>query len=96
MNTNWKKANEVVCEELGAGALLVDAKTGQRWMLNAAATALWKLNGAAHSIGEFCAQLNAGTTCRLASSGAVPTMTELQVGAGPRRRPSPRGNSGPG
>ena len=38
MNTNWKKANEVVCEELGGGALLVELKTGRRWALNAAAT----------------------------------------------------------
>jgi hypothetical protein len=95
MNTNWKKASEVICEELGDGALLVDLKTGQRWLLNAAATALWKLDGVAVSMNEFCAQLNAGTTCQLAP-GCIPSIKELGLGVGPRRRPSPRGNSGPG
>jgi hypothetical protein len=94
MNTNWKKANEVVCEELGEGALLVDIKTGNRWVLNASAAAMWKLEGAAGSISEFCARLNAETICRLASG--TPTISQLGLGAGSRRRPSPRGNSGPG
>jgi hypothetical protein len=95
MKTNWKKASEVVCEELGEGALLVELATGKRWLLNAAAVALWKLDAAAVSMSEFCEQLNAGTMYQLATGG-VPTIKELGLGAGPRRRPSPRGNSGPG
>jgi hypothetical protein len=95
MKTNWKKANEVVCEELGEGALLVELATGKRWLLNAAAVALWKLNGAAGSISAFCARINAGTIYPLESCG-IPSIRELSLGSGPRRRPSPRGNSGPG
>jgi hypothetical protein len=95
MKTNWKNVNEVVCEELGESALLVELATGKRWLLNTAAVALWKIDGAKASISDFCAQLNAGTMCLLASGG-VPSIKELSVGSGPRRRPSPRGNSGPG
>jgi hypothetical protein len=85
MNKNRKREANIVWEEINGGALLVDVQSGRRWMVDAASVGLWKLRE----------QHTLLAMHRLASGG-VSGARELSVGTGPRRRPSPRGNSGPG
>ena len=107
MAAHWIRSNSVVSEELDGGMLLVDAATGARWLLNAAACAVWRLcdgTRAAGDAAEFCAALaGAGllrpavalsSEARMSVSG-VPSFQPLGKSAGPRRRPGPRGVSGP-
>jgi len=117
MVTQWIRSTEVVWEELDGQALLVHTATGARWMLNAAALALWKLcDGASalHELGEigaFCRSLQeqglvrpvqTNSTGPVQADGTmflsceIPVFRPLGLTSGPRRRPSPRGNSGPG
>lgn len=133
MNTKLIRSNEVVWEELDGQALLVHSRTGERWTLNAAALALWKLCDGTRTVELLDKALaevtrRSLTECReelerltqsltgtglLQCSGAEGSRLTVQpaqfsvggilratyqgngLGA-PRRRPSPRGNSGPG
>ena len=136
MATNWMRSSDIVWEDLNDEALLVDAKTGRQWSLNAAAARIWRLcdgsRGMAElaaafalatgrtlkrskvEIHEFCSRFTSlGLLLPVVSTGAAstfpncavamtglevpPSVRPMNVGAsGPRRRPSPRGNSGPG
>ncbi len=123
---NYKRNDNVIWEELEGGALLVDAQSGARFRLTAAATALWKLCDGTHNLAtlarylshsrtailQTCQQFqNAGLLCgpavqtlAFSAPGAFQPLAfsapgafqPLGLGAGPRRRPSPRGLSGPG
>ena len=131
MKTAWTKATGVVWEELDGGALLVDARTGARWSLNASAAALWRacdgraslaqlaralaratrssLKDARSEVRAFIASLRSAQlltpalaggalphTLEFQSLSTTPSLTPLGLGHGPRKRPGPRGNSGPG
>lgn len=120
----WTKAENIVCEELDGGALLVNAASGNRWSLNATAAALWRLcegrltsveiaealNRRVEEIALFCDQFRAqgllvpalstpssvGAQMPVALHYSAPAFKALGLGSGPRRRPTPRGVSGPG
>src|SRR4029078_9680275 len=112
---NWKRAHQLVWEELDGGALLVNVATGARWSLNAAAAALWKLCDG-RSTAQLAAALSRSRahmapTCRaLAQLGLlggqaqlagcarisdIPGIRPMGGSGGSRRRPGPRGISGP-
>lgn len=121
---NWTRAENIVCEELSGGALLVNPANGGRWSLNESAAALWRIcdgrKGAAElaraikcsqtQVAAFCAQFSELGLLKPALSGATgtdsmivmtyhhaaPEFKLLGLGNGPRRRPTPRGVSGPG
>jgi hypothetical protein len=115
MSTTWKRAEEIVWEELDGGALLVHPASGRRWKLNGAAAAVWRhcdgLQKFCCEFEAFCNQLSAIgllrtehgaieqresiVTIQIATS-SLPAIKVLGLGIGPHRRPSPRGNSGPG
>ena len=123
MKATLERSENVIWEQLGDEALAVRAESGQRWSLNAAATALWKLCDGSRNCSElarvlgwelretaaFCrALLRAGllksaarmqpipiVSCRSALTSG-PAVRALGLTAGSRRRPTPRGNSGPG
>jgi len=133
MNAMLIRSSEIVWQELDGQALLVHARTGARWTLNAAALAVWKLCDGSRTVESLAKALAASTRrslgeCReeldrfaqaLSGTGLLQPMgshaatlpappmlfnigTTLQANyqgknlGGPRRRPSPRGNSGPG
>jgi hypothetical protein len=115
MAANWTRANEIAWQDLGDSTVLVHTRTGARWTLNAAASAIWRLcDGRALSavrgeIADFCQLCSAHGLLRPATAGATPAsmaslsmfsappqLKALGLTAGSRRRPSPRGNSGPG
>ena len=58
MATKWTKAQNVIWEELDGGALLIDAKTGARWTLNATAAALWRWCDGHHTLNDVAAKLS--------------------------------------
>lgn len=111
---------DVVCEELSGSALLVNARSGTIWRLNAAALRVWKCIGSPDSMNQlieelklsrpgvvqFCHQLaEAGLLLPIAAAAHISyrvhlsspfKMTKVGIGSGPRRRPTPRGVSGPG
>jgi hypothetical protein len=119
----WKRADGLVWEEVGGETLVVRPESGARWLLNAAAAAIWKLcddgvstesKGAGvpfhGEIAVFCEKLAHAGLLLAAPSGCVaaipcgtvvrrssaPAFRALGLASGPRRRPTPRGNSGPG
>ena len=115
MAANWTRATEIAWQELGDSTVLVHTRTGARWTLNAAASAIWRLcdgqtlSAMRGEIADFCGLCSAHGLLRPALAGAKPgSMTNvtafsappqlkyLGLTAGSRRRPSPRGNSGPG
>lgn len=115
MAANWTRATEVAWQDLGDSTVLVHTRTGARWTLNAAASAIWRLcdgrslSSACAEIAEFCQLCSAQGLLRpalvpapIARTGmsmafsAPPQLKSLGLTAGSRRRPSPRGNSGPG
>src|SRR5438067_618697 len=57
MGTNWKRAKEVVWEELDGEALLVNPKSGASWSLNATASMIWKLCDGTRGLGELASSL---------------------------------------
>ena len=57
MAQKWTRATNVVWEELDGGALLVDAKTGARWSLNATAAALWHWCDGSSTLNDMAARL---------------------------------------
>ncbi len=107
MSNLWIRSKNVVWEEVDGGALLVDPATGARWVLNAAAAAVWKLCNGTSVAGEsaaFCAALAGAGLLQPAAGLAAesrmsvlgtPSFQALGAGHGARRRPSPGGVSGP-
>jgi hypothetical protein len=57
MALKWTKATNVIWEELDGGALLIDAKTGARWSLNATAAALWNWCDGNNTLNDLAARL---------------------------------------
>ena len=57
MAAKWTKATNVIWEELDGGALLIDARTGARWSLNATAAALWNWCDGRSSLDDLAARL---------------------------------------
>ncbi|HLX61049.1 MAG TPA: hypothetical protein VKX17_07180 [Planctomycetota bacterium] len=117
MSVTWKRANGLVWEEVGTEMLIVQPHSGARWLLNAAASAIWKIcdgNGTGtpfhNEIARFCEKLADAGLLQAAPRGRLvaipcamtvqrsnaPAFRALGLTSGPRRRPSPRGNSGPG
>ena len=74
----------VVCEYLKDGALLVEPSTQRAWKLNAEAARVWRGLVKPTQVNEFVAAMVGG-----------PGMVMVGVGNGPKRRPGPRGASGP-
>src|SRR5437764_248486 len=103
MGNAWIHSDNVVWEELDGGLLLVDPSTGARWLLNAAAGAVWKLCDGTRMACEsaaFCASLAGAGLLKPVSGFPVefhmnvlgePSFQTLGAGPGSRRRPSPRG-----
>jgi coenzyme PQQ synthesis protein D (PqqD) len=58
MAAKWTKAKNVIWEELDGGALLIDARTGERWSLNATAAALWSWCDGHSSLGDLATRLS--------------------------------------
>ena len=132
MTKGWIKADGVVWEEIGTGALVVHPGNRMSWILNPVAAHLWKHCEGAVGIRDMARAFarrggaEVATIERelseffqgLAQSGlvdatspmgapvstiacfggdyATPLMNVRSVGINSRRRPSPRGNSGPG
>jgi hypothetical protein len=112
MTTRWMRTEQAVWEELNGEVVVVEPRNGRTWLLNAAAAQVWRgCDGEARRFSadgaEFCRKLAAlGLLCaasaELAGMGEVvsfsglPTIRAQGFGTGPRRRPSPRGLSGPG
>lgn len=132
MTKGWIKADGLVCEEMGTGALVVNPRSRMSWILDPVAAHIWKhCDGSAgirelaqafarrggrelatieRELSEFCCGLtqsglieltpNSGATVSaIACFGgdySTPFMSIRSLGANARRRPSPRGNSGPG
>ena len=57
MALKWTKATNVIWEELDGGALLIDARTGARWSLNATAAALWNWCDGSNTLNDLAARL---------------------------------------
>src|SRR5437868_930372 len=92
MAQKWMRAADVIWEELDGGALLVDARNGARWTLNASATALWRvcdgqasLNDLAHALaraaGRSLSETRAEVRAFLDSLAAQNLLTPARVGA---------------
>ncbi len=107
MSDIWVRSSHVVWEEMDRGVLLVDPASGARWLLNAAAAAVWKFCDGTRAAGDaaaFCASMagagllrpaaSLSAACHMSVSGA-PAFQTLGAGRGSRRRPSPGGVSGP-
>ena len=58
MAKKWTRATGIVWEELEGGALLVNAKTGARWSLNATAAALWAWCDGCTSLNDLAVRLS--------------------------------------
>lgn len=122
METQLTRSSHVVWEELGEEVLLVIPATGARWLLNAAAAAIWKLTDGTRTLADMAANLalpNAelATFCRaferqglLQPAGTnhaaplfaseshfagTPHFRAMNLASGGRKRPNPRGISGP-
>ena len=136
MATTWIRSNDIICQDWNGEALLVSAKTGARWSLNATAAAIWKLCDGRMELSELtrrfasasgrsaqvirreiaalCTQFEeqgllnictqsvhdsqfiAATAC-MSGLSSPPLFQVLGLtSGGARKRPSPRGNSGPG
>ncbi len=116
MATKLTRSNNVVWEELGSETLLVNPTSGARWLLNAAASAVWKLCDGTRSVAELAASLTmsraeitqhcgifeqngllqmAGASAHEAHMSGGPGMRVMSLGTGGRKRPNPRGISGP-
>ena len=74
----------VVCEYLKDGALLVETSTQRAWKLNTEAASMLRGLVEPTQVNEFIAAMVGG-----------PGMMMVGVGNGPKRRPGPRGASGP-
>ena len=57
MAAKWTKAKSIVWEDLDGGALLIDARTGARWTLNATAAALWNWCDGASTLNDLAVRL---------------------------------------
>ncbi len=57
METQLTRSSHVVWEELGEEVLLVIPATGARWLLNAAAAAIWKLTDGTRTLADMAANL---------------------------------------
>ncbi len=108
MGKTWIRSDDVAWEELGSEILLVHARTGARWILNATAAAVWQLCDGRRELAEaaaFCSGLRdmgllREATCpQIAGApvhfSAVPELRVLNASGNTRRRPTPRGVSGP-
>jgi hypothetical protein len=60
MQSKWMRSDNVVWEELNGEILLVNPRSGGRWLLNAAASAVWKLCDGTRSAGELAARVVCG------------------------------------
>ena len=109
MQNVWKRADQTQSETLGESMLIINPATGVKATLNAAAAAIWSRCDGSTVLSDyavaFCERLSlhgfvqpvacAAMVGVAQQSSLTPAFKILSAGAGGRRRPSPRGVSGP-